>query len=232
MIGIIGAMRAEVEGLIRGIKDVQIKRVGGFEFALGRYGKHDVAVVQSGVGKVNAAVCAQTMLLTFQPEVVINTGVAGSLLPELDILDVAVATDAVQHDYDTTGLGEPPGALSIGGALVTNLPCDAAWRERLLHAAKTAGIKAVPARVASGDRFVTRREDKRRIVETFQAAACEMEGAAIAQACCLAQTPCAILRAISDSTDENHQMEYTEFLPKAVANTLKILTALLEDDTY
>lgn len=228
MIGIIGAMQTEVDGLIRGIRNLKTEKVSGFEFALGRIGNHEVVVVRSGVGKVNAAVCAQTLILTFHPEVVINTGVAGSLSPKLDILDVAVAVDAVQHDYDTTGLGEPAGALSVGGKLVTFLPCSKNWRERLLRAASEVGVHAVPARIASGDQFITRREDKRRIVDTFQAEVCEMEGASIAQVCYLAGIPCAILRAISDSTDESHQMEYVAFLPKAVANTLKIMNGLLE----
>lgn len=227
MIGIIGAMQAEIDGLLSGIEDMRRERVGSFDFAVGRIGNNDVVVARSGVGKVNAAVCAQTMILTYAPEVIINSGVAGSLSPRLDILDVAVATDAVQHDYDTTGLGEPTGALSINGSLVTHLPCDPVLRKRLLSAAGAAGVRAVPARVASGDQFIIRREVKQHIVDTFGAEACEMEGAAIAQACCLSGVPCAILRAISDSTDENHHMEYAEFMPRAAANTVKILMALL-----
>lgn len=227
MIGIIGAMQAEVDGLIRQIEGARTERIGGFDFAVGRIGRSDVAVVRAGVGKVNAAVCAQTLLLSYRPEAVVNTGVAGSLSPDLGILDVAVATDAVQHDYDTSAIGEPNGALSINGELITRLPCDAAWRERLLRAAAAVGVRAVPARVASGDQFISRREDKRRIVQTFGAQACEMEGAAIAQACFIAGVPCAILRAISDSTDGNHSMEFEAFLDHAVENSLKILMEVL-----
>ncbi|MBR1558759.1 MAG: 5'-methylthioadenosine/adenosylhomocysteine nucleosidase [Clostridia bacterium] len=228
MIGILGAMQAEVDGLVRELKDHEEKTVMGHTYHLGKLGSREVVVARCGVGKVNAAVCAQTMLLTFRPEALINTGVAGSLSDRLDILDVAVATDAVQHDYDTTGMGEPVGALSIDGRLVTTLPCDAAWRDRLLKAAEAVGVKAVPARVASGDQFITSRDAKRRIVETFAAEACEMEGAAIAQACYLAGVPCAILRAISDSTDDDHFMEYTEFLPKAVERTHRILMEVVK----
>ena len=227
MIGIIGAMQAEVENLIGAIEGPEVREVVGFRFVTGRIGGREVVVVRGGVGKVNAAVCAQTMILTFHPEVVINSGVAGSLSPELDILDVAVATDAVQHDYDTTALGEPAGALSINGELVTCLPCDAGWRDRLIRAAAAVGVKAVPARIASGDQFITRGEDKARIVEQFAAQACEMEGAAIAQVCFLAGVPCAILRAISDSTDGNHSMEFTEFLGRAVENSHRILMEVL-----
>ena len=228
MIAILGAMQAEVDSLIREIKDVKIENVSGYDFARGTIGAHEVVVARCGVGKVNAAVCTQTLIMTYHPEAVINSGAAGSLSPKLDILDVAVATDAVQHDYDTTGLGEPAGALSINGALVTYLPCDAAWRDRLIKAASTVGIKAVPARIASGDQFISRKEDKRRIVETFGAMACEMEGAAIAQVCYLAGVPCAILRAISDSTDDNHSMEFETFLSRAVDNSFKILMEVLK----
>ena len=228
MIGILGAMQAEVDRLIGEIQDLERRTVCGQTFCYGKIGRSEVVVAKCGVGKVNAAICAQTMILTFHPEVIINTGVAGSLSPKLDILDVAVATDAVQHDYDTSAIGEPNGALSIRGELVTYLPCDAAWRERLLAAARRAGVKGVPARIASGDQFISRREDKRRIVETFGAEVCEMEGASIAQTCCIAGVPCAILRAISDSTDDNHSMEFETFLPRAVENSYRILMAVLQ----
>ena len=227
MIGIMGAMQAEVDSLIREIKDRKIEKHGAFEFAVGRIGGNDVAVVKCGVGKVNAALCAQTLILSYSPEVIINTGVAGSLSPDLDILDVAVAVDAVQHDYDTSAIGEPNGALSINGELVTYLPCDEAWRERLIRAAEAVGVHAVPARIATGDQFISRAVDKRRIVSTFSAQACEMEGAAIAQACYIASVPCAILRAISDSTDGNHSMEFETFLDRAVENSYKILMEAL-----
>lgn len=229
MIGIMGAMQAEVDSLIREIKDLKLEKVCGYEFATGKIGHSDVAVVKCGVGKVNAAVCCQTMIMTYHPEVIINTGVAGSLSPKLDILDVAVATDAVQHDYDTSAIGEPNGALSINGELVTYLPCDADWREKLLAAAERAGVKAIPARIASGDQFISRGEDKRRIVERFGAEACEMEGGAIAQTCYLSGTPCAILRAISDSTDENHSMEFEKFMPLAVEKSFAILMETLKN---
>ena len=228
MIGILGAMQAEVDRLIGEIQDLERRTVCGQTFCCGKIGRSEVVVAKCGVGKVNAAICAQTMILTFHPEVIINTGVAGSLSPKLDILDVAVATDAVQHDYDTSAIGEPNGALTLNGELVTYLPCDEGWRERLIEAARAAGVRAVPARIASGDQFISRREDKRRIVERFGAMACEMEGAAIAQTCCLAHTPCAILRAISDSTDDNHSMEFETFLERAVENSHRILRELLK----
>ena len=227
MIAILGAMQAEVESLIREITDLKFEEVCGYRFAVGKIHHKEVVVARCGVGKVNAAVCTQVLLMTCHPDVVINTGVAGSLSPDLDILDVVVATDAVQHDYDTTGLGEPPGALSINGKLITYLSCDEGWRERLLKAAANTGIRSIAARVASGDQFITRKDDKRRIVETFEASACEMEGAAIAQTCYLNHTPCAILRCISDSTDENHGMEFETFLKRAAENTFKIIMEAL-----
>ncbi len=229
MIAILGAMKAEVDSLIKEIVDLKQEKAGGFNFVSGTICGHEVVVARCGVGKVNAAACTQALLTAYAPEVVINTGVAGSLSPALDILDVAVATDAVQHDYDTTGLGEPAGALSINGELVTYLPCDADWREKLLNAARRVGVKAIPARIASGDQFITHREDKRRIVEAFGASVCEMEGAAIAQVCYLHDTPCAIIRVISDSTDENHHMEFATFIGRAVEYSFNILMQLLRN---
>lgn len=229
MIAILGAMQVEVDGLMKELSDLQVRQVGGQDFFIGKIAGHDVVLSRCGVGKVNAAVCTQTLILSFNPQVVINTGVAGSLSERLDILDVAVATDAVQHDYDTTPLGEPVGALSVNGELVTHLPCDEGWNRRLLAAAQALNIRAIPARIASGDRFITRREDKQHIVQTFSAEACEMEGAAIAQVCHLSKTPCAILRAISDSTDEDHQMEFERFTAQAAENNHRILMRMLSD---
>ena len=223
MIGIIGAMQAEVENLIGAIVGLKKERFGGFEFAVGKIGHHEVVAARCGVGKVNAAVCTQTMLLRYQPEVVINSGVAGSLSPELGILDIAVAVDAVQHDYDTTGLGEPAGALSIGGGLVTALPCDPVWRERLLNAAKSMGMRAVPVRIASGDQFITQREIKERIVKTFGASACEMEGGAVGQVCTAGGVPFAVVRAMSDSADGGAVEDYPSFAKKAAEISAKIV---------
>ncbi|MBQ6374766.1 MAG: 5'-methylthioadenosine/adenosylhomocysteine nucleosidase [Clostridia bacterium] len=229
MIGILGAMQAEVDRLISAIRNCETRDVLGHRFYTGTIDGHRVVISRCGVGKVNAAVSAQTMIMAFDPKIIINTGVAGSLTSAFGILDVAVAIDAVQHDYDTTALGEPAGALSISGELVTYFPCDSMWRDRLLDASRSLGIRALPARIASGDRFITNSEDKRRIVNTFSAQVCEMEGAAIAQTCYIAGVPCAILRAISDSTDGNHSMEYAEFLPLAVEKSCSILLTMLQD---
>ena len=112
MIGIIGAMEIEVESLKSKLTDVTAETVGGVDYFVGKmYGK-DVVVAKCGVGKVFAAICAQTMILKYSPSLIINTGVAGSLSENLGVLDVAVASGVIQHDMDTSAIGDPVGLIS------------------------------------------------------------------------------------------------------------------------
>lgn len=221
MIGIIAAMDIELELLKRNIEDPRKHLISGTEFVSGTiYGKPVVAAV-CGIGKVNAAVCAQSMILEYEPDCVINTGVAGALSGELKVFDVVAATGAVQHDVDTTALGDAPGFVSTVNTIV--FQTNEALTNTLLGSIEGIGAHAVSGRVASGDQFIYKSEDKKRICEQFGAVACEMEGGAIAQVCHLNQIPCAILRAISDGADEGASMSYAAFAAKAAENSAKAL---------
>ena len=124
MIGIMCAMEVELKRLKERLENAATERVMNFDFITGRIGGREVALVKCGVGKVNAAVCCQTLLMRYRPELVINSGVAGSLNTDLDILDIVVATDVVQHDVDTTALGDPLGMVPEANCVV--LPADEA----------------------------------------------------------------------------------------------------------
>ncbi|NLF26636.1 MAG: 5'-methylthioadenosine/adenosylhomocysteine nucleosidase [Clostridiales bacterium] len=221
MIGIIGAMRIEVDRILERIEG-PVKRVeSGIEYISGRLMGVDVVASKCGIGKVNAAACAQTMALIFKPELILNTGVAGSLSPELGVGDIAVGTDVVQHDVDTTALGDPPGMVSTVNLI--HFPLDRDAREAILRAAEALpGIRAVPARIASGDQFVAASARKKEIVRLFDARACEMEAGAVAQICHLNGIRCAVLRAISDGGDEGAHLTYAEFLPLAAKNSAEL----------
>ena len=158
MIGIIGAMKIEVDALCATMTDKTEETVSGITFYCGNlYGTRAV-VAQSGIGKVFAAVCAQTMLLRYGAERIINTGVGGSLCPSLHVTDVALSDACVQHDMDTSALGDPVGMIS--GINVVALPCDRRLREAAQLAANSLGIHTECGVIVSGDRFVSSAEEK------------------------------------------------------------------------
>ncbi len=225
MTGIIAAMDKELEGLLAHIKKPMSEEIAGIRFVSGSICGKDVVCAVCGIGKVNAAVCAGTMILKYDPDEIINTGVGGALDKELHVCDVVCAEYAVQHDMDTTALGDPPGFVSTVNTL--RFPVDEELSARLCAAMQRAGVQPKRGGVASGDRFVCKAEDKSYIRDTFSCRICEMEGAAIAHACYMFKKPCAILRAVSDGADEDAGMSYTEFAGKAAEMSVKVLMEYL-----
>ena len=230
-IGIIGAMQVEVDLLKDAMEErgpVTVETVSGRDFYEGTINGMPTVVVQCGVGMVNAALCAQALINSFSVAAVVNTGIAGSLDASIDIGDVVVAKDAVNHIMDVQNLGYKPGQTP--GIEPVALPASPVLRKAACSAAEEIGITVHEGRVASGDRFVRDEEEKKRIVDTFQASCCEMEGAAIAQACYLAQTPYVIVRAISDKADGSASVDYPTFEAKAARDcallTMHLLSAL------
>lgn len=230
VIGIIGAMDVEVQLL----KDecarngqVQQRNIAGMDFTLGMIGRTPVVVAQCAVGMVNAAVCTQTLVSAFDPKAVINTGVAGSLDASIDIGDIVVATDAVNHVMDVCNLGYAPGQTP--GLETLAFPCDDALCGAARNAAERLGLRVHDGRVASSDRFVRDEQDKKRIAGLFDARCCEMEGAAIAQACWLNGVPCSILRAISDKADGTDHIDYPVFEEQAARACAQLVIAMLQE---
>ena len=212
MFGIIAAMTCELEGLTAAAENVTKEEVLSIEYVRGTLDGVDVVMAVSGEGKVNAAVCAQTMILRYGATTILNTGVAGSLSPTLHVPDVAIAHAAVQHDYDLSPLGYPVGKVLCGhrsketpdgDSATVFFPADVALADALLTAATEMDVHAECGVIATGDCFVADGELKKSIVSRYGAIACEMEGGAIAQACHVAGVPFGILRAISDNADEN-----------------------------
>ena len=226
-LGIIGAMDVEVETLLAEMEQVTSAKKAGSTFHEGVLMGLPVVLVQCGVGKVNAAVCAQTMALIYEPELIINSGVSGALSPELRVGDVVIGTDVVQHDVDTTALGDEPGFVSTVDRL--SFPLDNFASTAIAAAAEELGIHAVRGRIASGDQFISSAERKDAIVKTFGAIACEMEGAAIGQVCYVNRVPFCVLRAISDSADGSSHMDYPTFVGMAAEQSVKLLRTFLKN---
>ena len=226
MIGIIGALDIELERLIGAMREPAHREISGVPFTCGKLLGTDVVIARAGVGKVNAAVCAQTMALIYEPELIINSGVSGALSPELRVGDVVIGTDVVQHDVDTTALGDEPGFVSTVDRL--SFPLDNFASTAIAAAAEDLGIRAVRGRIASGDQFVASTARKEEIVRLFSAVTCEMEAGAIAHVCFLNRIPCAVIRSISDGGNEEAPMSYEEFLPLAAKNSSELTLAYLK----
>lgn len=226
--GIIGAMQVEVEELISHMTEREERQISGICFTEGLLRGHRIVVARCGIGKVFAALCAQTMILTYAPAVIINTGVAGTLSDRLGIGQVAVATAVVQHDMDTSPLGDPVGLLS--GLDRIEIPADPAISDRLADCVRNAGVHCARGVIASGDQFIAGTAAKDRIRQSFLAldlVACEMEGAAIGQVCYVGGVPFAILRAISDGGDEQAFSDYPSFLRSAAHTAAAVLEDLI-----
>lgn len=220
-------MQKEAAGLLERMTAAEETVIGGVTYTAGVLCGHTTVVAVCGVGKVFAALCAQTMILHFAPRCVINTGVAGSLSTALHIGDLVIADGAVQHDMDTSAIGDPVGMLS--GINKILLPTDATLRARLTAAAAAVGLRTAVGVVASGDRFVADAAEKHRIAERFGAIACEMEGGAIAQVCYVNRVPFALVRAISDDASGQAQVDYPTFAESAARASATLLCKLLEE---
>lgn len=229
-LGIIGAMRIEVETLLDKMENVTMTKHAWSEYYEGTLEGLDVVVVQCGVGKVNAAMCAQILCSCYGVTHLVNTGIAGSLCADLDIGDLVVSRDAMYHDFDCNAFGYPSG--KVPGMDVIAFPAD----ETMMGYAFAAAEAVNPGhtrigRVASGDQFVAEKALKEKIIATTQGLCTEMEGAAIAQAAYRNGIPFVILRAISDKADDSAEMDYPTFeriaAHRCAEVTCKLATKLL-----
>ena len=227
MLGIIGAREIEVNRIKEQMEDVSVTDKAGMSFFEGKWNGNDVVVVRSGIGKVNAAVCAQILADTFHADAIINTGIAGSLKNEINIGDIVLSTDAIQHDMDAQGFGYAPGV--IPQMEVSDFQAD----EKLIELAKKCCAEVCPdiqvftGRVVSGDQFISDKKKKEWLSSQFEGLCAEMEGAAIAQAAYLNHVPFLIIRAISDKADDSATMDYPEFEAMAAENSVKLLADIV-----
>ena len=235
--GVIAAMQVEAEQIVAAMEDVRSETVGGIGFRIGRVrmenpradgeiGEAELIVAVCGIGKVNAAMCAQAMIVKYAPGRIINTGVAGTLSPEIGIGDVVIASDVVEHDFDTTAFGDPPGL--IPGLDTVKMHCSDRLRTSELRNAALdvlggSGAKVFDGVIASGDQFIADPGRKAQIVGRFGAVACEMEGGAVGQVCAANGVPFAVVRTISDSADGGAVGDYPAFVKKSAGISAQIV---------
>lgn len=228
-LGIIGAMDVEVATLKEKMENCAQRELAGSVFWEGTLLGLPAVVVQCGVGKVNAALCVQVLADCFGITHVVNTGIAGSLTPELDIGDLVVSTQAIYHDFDCHlidpdyPVGQVPDMdvrAFPGDGMLVDLAYQAAEAENPGHCLK--------GTVASGDQFVCQKSQKEKIVEDTGAVCTEMEGAAIAHAAWKNRIPFVVIRAISDKADDSAQMDYPTFESIAAVRCANVTLRLAE----
>ena len=226
MVGIIGAMEMEVNGLKERMDAVEVESISGISFYRGFLRETPCVVARSGVGKVNAAMCAQTMLLRYGAKVLINTGVAGGIGQGVCVGDVVISSGLVQHDFDLSDLGEEKGRIS--GVERVVIPA-APWLTELVRekAEQTYAGGVHVGVIATGDQFIGSAEKLHEIRRFFQADACEMEGGAVAQVCFLNEVDFVVIRAISDNADEKAELSFEQFAPMAAQRSTDLMLELL-----
>ncbi len=234
-IGIIGAMEEEIALLKEKMEIEVIVKKASMEFYQGTLKDREIVVVRSGIGKVNAGLCAQILVDVFNVNRLINTGIAGSLKAEINIGDIVISSDALQHDMDARNFGYARGEIPRMNTV--SFPAD----PELISTAKAAceeanpDIKAFVGRIVTGDQFIAERSVKNEIASWTEGYCTEMEGAAIAQAAYLNKVPFVIVRAISDKADDSASMDYPTFEQQAILHSVKLIEAfvsLIPEGTY
>lgn len=208
-IAIMGAMPEEIEPLVSKMSNVTITNYGNNDYYEGVYGKHNLVVAYSKIGKVFASLTATTLIEKFGCEQLLFSGVAGAINPNLQIGDLIAATTLCQHDVDITAFGHPFGFIPESSVFIdsSNILMDIAF-----DVASHNGLKLSKGIIATGDQFIASSEKKDWIASTFNADALEMEGASVAVVCNALSVPFFILRAISDSADMDASFNFDEFV--------------------
>ncbi len=229
MLGIIGAMDEEVNQIKELLESVTVSKKAGMEFVKGKIEGKEVVIVRSGIGKVNAAICTQILADDYEVSAIINTGIAGSLKNEINIGDIVLSLDAIQHDVDAVAFGYDVGV--IPRMETSEFKAD----EKLIKLADKCckevltDINTFIGRVVSGDQFISDKEKKSWLINTFGGYCTEMEGAAIAHTAYLNKIPFLIIRAISDKADDSASMDYPAFEAAAIVNSVKLMKAIIKE---
>lgn len=228
MIGIIGAMDVEVDGIKNSIENCKIKEISGIKFCYGTISGKDVVIAKSGEGKVNSAMTTQTMIMSFNPDFIINSGVAGGLHPDMKVMDIAIADSVCQHDFDISPLGYKPGY--IPQVEQVEIKSDAKLNNIIEKCAKKVCDNSIyKGVIASGDQFIASDAQRNKIKNIFGAIAAEMEGASIGHVCALNNTKFTVLRVISDNADGSADMSFDVFAKKASDISINIMLEFIKE---
>jgi len=212
MIGIIGAMQIEIDNLLKNIENKEVITISGIEYIKGTIHNKKIVIAKCGVGKVFAALCTQTMILTFKPEIIINMGISAGV-KDINIGDVVIGKDVVQHDMDTSPIGDPIGMISDINLI--HIPCSKNIIKRLENVLNEVNINYKVGTIATGDQFISDSKEAEIINEKFDAIAFDMESGAIGQVCFVNQIEYGIIRSISDNGSDNAGQDFMQFAKKS-----------------
>ena len=221
-IGIVVAMEEERNAIEKLMKDKETEQIYNLTFTKGKIENKNCILVESGVGKVNAARTTQILITKYNPEKIINAGAAGAINQFLEIGDVVIAKHVIQHDFDITAFGHNKGYITGVGE---NIKCD----EEMLNTFKNKienmkeKYKIKIGIVASGDIFCTDITMKDKINTKFNADVVDMECAAIAQVAYLDNIPFISIRSVSDIPNGKNETTFDENLKLASERCAKIV---------
>lgn len=230
MIGIICALKIEVDGLKALMENAVTTKKAGLEFFSGTIFDKEVALLECGSGKVNAAVGTQIMIDLYSPDVIINSGIAGSLSKDLLVGDIVISSDCVEHDINRTVMDEPRGQIWFTDEKRVDIPADPEVSQKLAECCQGLGAHVQVGRIATGDIFITYRRQREFLAFEFDALCCEMEGAAVGHVCYMNKVPFTILRSISDDFKFNKPENYEEFKELAADRAIKALKKYIRMD--
>ncbi len=227
MIGIIGAMHEEIVELREVMEGKEVKEIAGMKFYCGKINGKEAVLVESGIGKVNAAICTTLLINQFGSKKVIFTGVAGGVDPVLNVGDIVISDDLVQHDVDVTAFGCKHGEIPRMDNSFFN--SDKELSEKAYGAAKKIfpDKNVIKGRVLSGDQFVSSAEKTKWFQEIFNGACVEMEGASVAHVCHLFKTPFVVIRSISDKADHSAGVDFNSFKYEAARVSKEIVLNII-----
>ncbi|MCT4631732.1 MAG: 5'-methylthioadenosine/adenosylhomocysteine nucleosidase [Firmicutes bacterium] len=226
-IGIIGAMSEEVEIIKSRMDEINTVEIANMKIYTGDINNKSIVLALCGIGKVNAAVCTQILVSEFKVTHVINSGVAGGIADQLNIADMVVSTDVIEHDFDATSFGYEKGV--IPRMEKSTFEADKELIDVAMEVAKDFDqFSTYKGRVVSGDVFVASKEMKEDLQNTFSASCAEMEGAAIGHTAYLNNIPFLILRSISDKADGTAHDNFNEFVQKAAEHSSEFVMSIIE----
>lgn len=225
VIGIIGAMKEEITPLLEYYKEYETIKYANNEFYKININGNEIVIVQSKIGKVFSSITASILIEKFKVEKVLFTGVAGGVSDDLKVGDVMYATSVCQHDFDISVFGHKIGHIPDAGIFING---DTSLIEIAKSVANDLDINLKSGIVATGDQFISSNEKRDFIVKNFNASAIEMEGASVGLTCSTLNIPFFILRAISDTANDEANISFDEFVKIAAKTSANFMIKMIK----
>lgn len=226
-IGIIGAMSEEVLGLKNLLQNFKEEKIGNLTFYTGEIHGKNIVLLETGIGKVNAAIGATLLAKFYNVDKIIFTGVAGGVNETLDLGDVVISTNLIQHDMDVTAFGEKLGVIPRMDTSI--FKADEDLVDLAFEASKKLNRNIIKGRILSGDQFVASPQKLEFLRKEFNGDCTEMEGAAVGQVCHIFHIPFVVIRTMSDKANSDAHTDYATFMRIAAENSVTLVDEMLKN---